>query len=140
MSKRTPKSVKESCDTLWAKAVKHRAGHRCEHCGSRPSSPVAFHAHHVYGRTDHRMRFDLRNGCALCWTCHRWAEEMPLEFAAWFTSARPDDVPYLQDLRAMGVIHRDMAAYLSLEAELKWHLETDAVAPTPPVPGPGAPA
>lgn len=119
MSRRTPQSVKNSCDDLWGKVVKARAGGRCEHCGQQPPNAYAYHAHHVWGRTDHRLRFEIRNGVALCWTCHRWAEEMPIEFTYWMEEYRPNDLPFLIEERAKGQIKRLMTDWLALEAELK---------------------
>jgi hypothetical protein len=116
--KRSVRSVKKSCDRLWSQAVKHRAGHRCERCGEVPENPQALHAHHTYGRSDHRLRFDLRNGVALCWSDHRWAEEHPIEFAAWFQQHRRADVSYLAKQRRQGILKRSLSDYLELEQQL----------------------
>jgi hypothetical protein len=115
--KRSVSSVKRSCDQLWSQII--RAKGECERCGRTPENGRGFHAHHVYGRTDHRLRFDLRNGMAVCSVCHRWAEEHPLEFAKWFEAHRPGDVVYLADQRRLGVMKRTLTDYLELERELK---------------------
>lgn len=123
MGKRTRKSLKLACDRLWAQAVKQRAGGVCERCGETPESPQAFHAHHVYGRTNHRLRFEVRNGCALCWLDHRWAEEMPLEFADWFREVRPDDADWLAEEKRKGLMPpRSLTDYLELERRLSQSL------------------
>jgi hypothetical protein len=114
VSKRSITSVKKSCDVLWSQII--RAGGYCEKCGARPEK---LDAHHVYGRTNHRLRWDLRNGVALCYRCHiHWAEEYPLEFAAWFAEHRPDDVVYLADVNRLGLVKRTLADYVALREEL----------------------
>ena len=119
MSRRTIKSTKRSCDRLWAQLVKSQAGGRCERCDKYPRTPHDLHAHHCYGRSDHRLRFDLRNGVSLCWLHHRWAEEHPLEFAEWFEKHRPEDTDYLYAQRQKGILKRDLDDYLKLEEGLK---------------------
>lgn len=123
MSRRTVSSVKKSADRLWSQLVKARAGHRCERCGTIPESALAFHAHHVYGRSNHRLRFEPRNGTALCWTDHRWAEEMPLEFADWFREHRSEDARWLASENRRGLLKRSLADYLELEEFLTERLE-----------------
>lgn len=99
--------------------VKTRAGWECERCGAVPDNPLAFHAHHAYGRSDHRLRFEPRNGVALCWSDHRWAEEHPIEFAAWFASHRSEDAYYLAEQRKLGTLKRNLNDYLELEIRLR---------------------
>jgi hypothetical protein len=65
-----------------------------------------------------RLRFDLRNGVALCWSDHRWAEEHPIEFALWFQQHRRADVIYLAQQRRRGVLKRNLSDYLELEQQL----------------------
>lgn len=61
MKKSDPLWVK--CGVLWSKCVKVRASYRCqvEGCGK-----VATDAHHVISRGCSALRFDFRNGVALC--------------------------------------------------------------------------
>jgi hypothetical protein len=115
VSKRTRKSVRASCDRLWAQLVKARAGGRCERC----ETAGRLEAHHCMGRTDMRLRFEVRNGVALHHQCHRWAEQFPLEFAEWFVATRPDDVRFLAEQRRAGLLPpRTLQDYLDLETEL----------------------
>lgn len=123
MAVRTVTSVKKSCDTLWSRIINSFG--RCEYCGKTPTQ-----AHHVYGRANHRLRFDLRNGIALCYYCHHiWAEQnaagekRPMSFSDWFKQYRISDAQYLQEENAKGTIHRDLADYLELEEYLKQELE-----------------
>ena len=122
MAKRTVKSVKASCDRLWAKLVKARAGYKCERCGAEPEDQRGFHSHHIYGRSNHRLRFEPRNGLAFCYPCHLWAETHPLDFSEWMHEYAPEDVAYLSFENALGLISRDLYDYLDLEAELTFLL------------------
>ena len=120
---RTRKSVKESCDRLWSKLVRARAGWCCERCGVEPEAARGFHAHHIYGRSNHRLRFEPRNGTALCGACHRWAEEVPVEFTDWLWRERRADVNWLRSENRKGLIRRSLVDYIELESELKAQLE-----------------
>lgn len=117
--KKKPKitTVKNRCDRLWSQVV--RAGGYCEKCG-KTADEAQLHPHHVYGRGDHRLRWEPRNGCRLCAHCHRWwAHAYPLEFALWFSIQRPEDTKFLQSERKKGLIKRTLHDYLELEAYLK---------------------
>lgn len=116
--KRTARTIRLSCDKLWSQLVRSQGF--CEKCGR---SDGVLHAHHVYGRTDYRLRFEPRNGCCLCYRCHRWAEGFPLEFAYWFELSRFADAEWLLIQRAKGPLRRTTADYLRLEAELAEALE-----------------
>lgn len=118
--KRSIKSVKASCDRLWSQIV--RRGGVCERCGCAPEAQRGFHAHHVYGRVNHRLRFEVRNGMALCYPCHNWAENYTLDFAEWFKEVRPEDARWLQNENQFGLLKRDLHDYLELEASLKAQL------------------
>jgi hypothetical protein len=54
----------------------------------------------------------------LCWSDHRWAEEHPIEFAAWFQQHRRADVSYLAKQRRQGILKRSLSDYLELEQQL----------------------
>lgn len=112
--KRTKTSVKTSCDRLWSQVIKARAGQKCERCGGSPDN-----AHHAYGRKNHRLRFEVRNGVSFCWGCHRWAHNEPLGFAEWFHQHRMEDEAYLRGENAKGLLKRNLDAYLALEESLK---------------------
>lgn len=117
MAKRTVKSVKKSCDKLWSELV--RAGGHCERCGAT-SEDSQLHAHHVYGRNNHRLRWEPRNGVCLCARCHRYFHDNPLEFANWFReSSRWTDAWYLASQNRNGPIKRTLQDYLNLEQGLR---------------------
>lgn len=116
--KRTVTSVKNACDRLWAQIVKARVGGICEHCRVRPGTE----SHHFYGRSNHRLRFDVRNGVSLCHACHRFAEQEQAPFVHWFEGDRTEDAAYLSLERLKGLIHRTLTDYIELETELKAEL------------------
>jgi hypothetical protein len=113
VAKRTIKSVKNSCDRLWATLVRARAANTCERCGE-----PARESHHAYGRADHRLRFNVRNGVSMCFQCHVWAESYPIEFTNWFRGDRTEDAAYLSLEHQKGPIRRTLRDYLELENDL----------------------
>lgn len=118
--RRKPSAVKKSCDALWSKLVKARAGERCERCGAVPEDPRGFHAHHVDGRNNHRLRYDVRNGVALCAACHRWGHDHPLLYAKWFSEHRPEDAEWvMMDPKQREILKRSLSDYLELEQSLR---------------------
>lgn len=50
-------------DKLFEYIIKNRADWRCELCGDRRNG---LEAHHIEGRRDLWLRWDLRNGVAVC--------------------------------------------------------------------------
>ena len=93
-TKRKPsrKTLKNKCDKLWSVII--RSGRVCEICGRPARDP-----HHVVGRKNHILRWDIRNGVRLCFTHHtggnKSAHNDPLWFMDWFKKHRPDDYEYL---------------------------------------------
>lgn len=73
-------------DKLWAELVK--SGGRCEYCGKKER----LNAHHFYSRSNHSVRWDIKNGFALCPYHHclgNWsAHKNPAEFVEWAIEKR----------------------------------------------------
>jgi len=84
--------AKDKCDDLWRKIIRSKI--RCEMCGRSGNNP-----HHVIGRDNHSVRWDIRNGCLLCSGCHTMnnnsAHKDSQDFMIWFEHHRPDDYKYL---------------------------------------------
>ena len=79
----------KKCDVLWAKIIKERAGNKCEACGKT----AYLNSHHIYSRSNHRMRHNLKNGVCLCAGCHTFsstfsAHKTPAEFMDWIRIKR----------------------------------------------------
>ena len=87
---KTKKSIKKKCDTLWSRII--RSKEHCEMCGG-----LGKNAHHVIGRINYSLRWDLRNGVCLCVGCHFKAHNYPISFIDWFFLNRPVDYLYITD-------------------------------------------
>ena len=62
------KTLKKRCDDLWAECIKARAGYVSELSGKEGrqiGGPSILHAHHMFGKSSYRLRYELRNGIAL---------------------------------------------------------------------------
>jgi len=79
-------------DTAWSLAVKNRAGHSCEVCGKQES----LNSHHIVGRRNLRLRWEVFNGVCLCAGCHMFktnsAHQNPIWFNAWLEAYRSEDL------------------------------------------------
>ena len=99
-SKKLPKrsTLINKADALWRTIV--RAGGKCEWCGG---SGGVLHAHHIMGRSRHSLRWDLRNGVCLCYSCHTpYGAHSPNaslveKYLYWIKAYRPEDWKYLKD-------------------------------------------
>lgn len=113
--KRTPKSVKASCDRLFSKLIRSRA--KCERCGR--SSGVQLQCAHIYSRKFGSVRFDPLNARCLCASCHRWGHDNPVDFGEWVQETMNiHDLNLLSQHRNTPV-KRKLADWLILESELK---------------------
>ena len=112
MKVKTKKQLIKACDIAWSKAVKVRDDYTCQMCGS----VSGLNSHHIIGRINYSLRFDLKNGITLCASCHKFdrysAHNNPLYFAVWFEKHYPENYEYL--LTKKNII----AKYLDYEAIL----------------------
>ena len=98
--KKSPnKKLDDSLDKLWSLLVKHRAGWRCEYCGSREKM---LNSHHIYSRSNRSTRWDLENGVCLCVGHHTFstkfsAHKTPTEFTEWLYNEKGE--AWMSDLR-----------------------------------------
>ena len=87
------KRLKKKADQLWSKLILLKGS--CEVCGKREN----LNAHHIVGRRNLRLRYDLKNGVCLCAGHHTLrmdsAHQDPIEFMFWLMNHRPDDYNYL---------------------------------------------
>ena len=77
-------------DRLFSKYIRLRAGERCERCGNY----VGFsrlQCSHFHGRRKKSVRWNEDNACALCFTCHRYLTENPLEHTEWYRQKIGED-------------------------------------------------
>jgi hypothetical protein len=96
-------SINRKLFRLWSLAVRERAGHQCEYCGikkgdlNKNGKPTKIDAHHLMSRsvTDSPLKFDIRNGIAVCPFCHKFSPNNSFHNNAivtthWLKENRPD--------------------------------------------------
>lgn len=87
-NKNIKKPKHENLDTLWSKKVKEKAGNKCEVCGKE----TGLNSHHIFSRSNKRVRWDLDNGICVCVLHHVFglfsAHKSPIEFAEWLKEKR----------------------------------------------------
>lgn len=82
-------NYKKKADTLWSQVVRQRG--ICERCGKKG----VLNAHHITSRANHSLRYDLKNGLALCVGCHFWIHQNLVLGAEWLKHDRPEIYKYL---------------------------------------------
>lgn len=114
VKKQTGKITAKDCDELWAKAVKARAGYKCEQSGGTNE----LQAHHIIPRTCWALRYDLENGVCLTKYYHLfWAHHDGVSFAKWIATKR--DLNYLESKRNNRSKLDYMAIALYLQSKIK---------------------
>ena len=90
------KTIKNRLDKKWSLIIRSRG--YCEKCGANTQ---LLNAHHLEGRRNLSLRWDIRNGCCLCVSCHTMstnsAHQSPLRFNEWFEEKRPEDFKYIKE-------------------------------------------
>ena len=111
------KSKTKVCDELWSKAVKKRAGYKCEYCGKE----TTLQSHHMIPRTNYATRYMLENGVCLCYKHHFFfAHKDALGFGDWFKKKRKKDVIKIESMRGCQLKND----YSKIELDLKNYLES----------------
>jgi len=95
------KRAENKLDAVWRGKGKEDA--RCEVCETLPPEERVNYGkldpHHVIGRVNRTLRWDLRNRCWLCSTHHTLGKKSTTNdspwFLAWFERNRPEDYKYL---------------------------------------------
>lgn len=67
-------AIQKKADTLFSKIVRARDG-ACRRCGKQET----LQCHHLISRTYRKVRFDERNGVAVCVGCHLFLTHRPLD-------------------------------------------------------------
>lgn len=92
LRKPSRRTLKNKCDKLWSEIILLKG--KCEVCGKTANNP-----HHIIGRKNLTLRWDLRNGCLLCFTHHTGgnmsAHNDPIWFRDWLIGNRLPDLNYL---------------------------------------------
>jgi len=75
------KEWRKLLDETFSKVIRNR-DKKCLKC-----SKVNFlHAHHIFRRNKMNTRWDLSNGITLCFHCHNWWHNNPVEATHWIES------------------------------------------------------
>jgi len=86
------RKLRDQLDKLWSEIVKQRAGNVCEY--KTCSKTAHLNAHHIFGRGNLSVRWDLDNGVCLCVGHHtfgRWsAHKAPIWFIEWISKYRKE--------------------------------------------------
>lgn len=111
---KTRKQLEKRLDTAWSKAVKERAGHKCEYCaGTR-----ALNSHHIFSRAKKSVRWSLDNGICLCVAHHVGtqfsAHKTPYDFYKWLERYKGQ-----QFMDLLSVSSNQGGKYAEFELELK---------------------
>jgi len=108
-------SISKHCDSLWAELVKLRAGGECERCGKTEY----LQSHHIIPRTNWNLRFDEKNGVALCRRHHLWwAHKDAIAFINWLNFEYPGRALGLERRRNNQSKHDYTLLKIYLEAEI----------------------
>jgi hypothetical protein len=88
---------------LWSLRVRELGV--CDLCGKKykeineKGKPTILQAHHIIGRENKRLAWDVKNGVCLCSYCHKWsragAHRGSIIFTDWFMKKHPDRYDYL---------------------------------------------
>ena len=88
---------------LWS--LKVRSGGICELCGKKykepneKGKPTVLQAHHIIGRENKALAWDVMNGVCVCSYCHKWARNGchrgSIIFTDWFMKKYPEKYNYL---------------------------------------------
>jgi hypothetical protein len=103
VKKPTIPKLRKKAFKLWSEIV--RKDGKCEICGcikgtlNAKGKPVILHAHHLIGRENHALMFDIQNGISLCVGHHKYfkdsAHKGGLVFHDWFMKKYPERYNYL---------------------------------------------
>lgn len=98
----TKRSIGKKLDRAWSAVVKENAGYKCEVCGISGTSTL-LNAHHIEGRRNMRLRWELKNGVCLCSGCHVFrresAHQSPEWFHYWLEENRWEDLSHVMCVR-----------------------------------------
>jgi hypothetical protein len=75
----TKTALLKKCDTLFSRIVRSRGA--CENC--HDSNPLTLQCAHGFSRRYRGTRWDERNSCALCRSCHVFFTHRPIEWDIW---------------------------------------------------------
>jgi len=121
-------TLKNKADGLWSVKVKEIHGFKCAICGKVHGAPntkgkkTYLNSHHIEGRKNYALRWDVLNGIPLCTLHHDLgissAEQSPLWFFKWLQENRPKLIDYIYSKRE-SKIEMSVELYLKIIDRLK---------------------
>jgi hypothetical protein len=84
------KTLRKKLDTaalgLWSKIIRQKGV--CEICGATKTdtNDLILTAHHIVSRSWSAGRYEIDNGCCICWHCHSLEKAAPKKFKAMITN------------------------------------------------------
>ena len=122
-------SITKNLDTAWSKAVKIKAGYKCEICG-KTQHQCKLNSHHYVGRVNRALRWELENGICLCVQHHKFGKQSAHEdgdfIREWFKKNRPEDYNYTQLVKNV-IFKRTNADRRELLKELKAYIKENEI-------------
>jgi hypothetical protein len=97
----TKTELMDLMDKLVRAQAYKRDKYTCQRCGKRESKKkgVIIQPHHVIGRGNKNLKWDLTNIITLCRDCHCFQKCRPLEFIIWYEDNYPKRWKYLKKNR-----------------------------------------
>ena len=96
------KGLDKKLDDAWSLLGKVRAGFVCEVCGCGPSK-CRLNTHHIVGRRNRNLRWELRNSVCLCVGHHKFYNQSAHEDSPWFNERlqkyRKKDYDYVNSIK-----------------------------------------
>lgn len=84
----------KKCDKAMSVLVREKGF--CEKCGNTGN----LQHHHIIGRANKTLRYDILNGMSLCWQCHFFqAHGGSVAFVDWLDEKFPERMSYLRETR-----------------------------------------
>lgn len=75
---------RDRLDTIFSNVIREAADYVCDRCRKNyRDRPMALHCSHIFGRQHKSVRASSLNAQALCYPCHRWYGENPIESGSW---------------------------------------------------------
>ena len=99
--KKELKKLHRKCKKLWSLVVRSKASNVCSICGT----DKFLHAHHIEdSRMCKSLRYDVKNGVALCAKHHKFGKEAAhrgfITIYKYLINNRLDDLSYLEKIRS----------------------------------------
>jgi 5-methylcytosine-specific restriction endonuclease McrA len=74
----------DKADTVFSKAIRTRDKFKCVRCDREYPEGKGLQVHHFFGRRYENTRFDPENVISVCFGCHRFFHENPLQQVEFF--------------------------------------------------------